>query len=120
MRKLFGLALAAGLALASASDAKAQVVITTGTTYGYPGLVAPGVPSYYRSGYVGVAPAYGYPVVGGPVVGGPLYYRSGYVGVAPAVVAPAYRYPAYGYGYWGGVRRVPFGVARPYRYGYGW
>ena len=98
------IALTAGLLMASAPDARAQVAYSIGSPYpgtylGTPGLgyVAPspllGTTSYYSSGYSGLATPLT-PVVGLAPTVGVTSYRS-YAAPAYGIAVPAYRYPAY-------------------------
>jgi len=79
--KLLGGLLAAGLMLASASDAQAQFYF--GYSSYYPA-------AYYPSGYYGPYPGY-YTAYGAPALTGGVYYP-------PAMPYPAY-YGGYGYTY---------------------
>jgi hypothetical protein len=125
MRYVFALVAAAGLALGSARDARAQFALSVGNpytgggvyvgaNYGAPYWFGAGNPyGVYSSGYYGMSPVGAATTVYStsalaPVTG---VYRSGYSGVMPSVGVTSYGAPL-GYGYYSSV--FP-GYAR-YRY----
>jgi hypothetical protein len=116
MRYIMGLVVVTGLWLGTASPARAQFSLSVGSPYG--GGFSIGIP--YAGTYGGYYPA---PYLGYrySVVPGPTYYSSGYYGVAPGVSVSSYPYgytsyygpaPYYRYGY--------YGYAPYYRGYYGW
>ena len=114
MRTLFGLVVAGGLLMGTASKANAQVAVSVGGPFGL---------NTYSSGYYGLASPYGLGVAPG------LYgYNSGYLGGYGGFRGyGGYGYPGvyrpYGLGYGGyGYRPYGFGGYRGYGYrgGYGY
>jgi hypothetical protein len=117
MRYAFAIVAAAGLAVGTAPEAKAQFSLSVGNPYGgglYVGNYGYGLGSpygVYSSGYYGIGAPYG--VYSSGYYGVPSVFSSGYYGLG----GYRYGYPrAFGYAY-PRAFRYAFGFPRAYRYG---